>query len=253
MRTDYEQLARRYDEDRDQWSFVRDDIVEERLGPATPSMSLRVLDIGCGTGRWLAAQQAFFSDAPLTWIGLDPSTAMLGEASAKGIMNLVRAGAEAIPLPDATIDYVSSSYAFHHFADKERALDEVRRVLVEHGAFRINNIDPTAAGGWWLYEFFPETIAIDAARFWPATRIADALEARQFTVELTLDTGPQQLPASEALADAERRVVSQLALLDDASYARGLDRLRAVAAAPNATVTTTRSNLRLTAIRRADR
>jgi hypothetical protein len=44
-------------------------------------------------------------------------------------------------------------------------------------------------------------------------------------------------------------VVSELALLEDDAYARGLARLRYAAAAPSATVPTTRSRLQLTARR----
>jgi hypothetical protein len=48
---------------------------------------------------------------------------------------------------------------------------------------------------------------------------------------------------------AERRVVSQLAALDDEAYGRGLARLREVAATPGATVKNTHSRLALTARR----
>jgi SAM-dependent methyltransferase len=182
-------------------------------------------------------------------LGADPSSAMLAEALTKRIANIVRARAEDLPLDDTAVDYVVSSYAFHHFGDKDRALDEIGRVLTASGVFRIDNFEPTAADGYWVYEFFPETIAIDAVRFWPPARTADALETRGFTVEVNLDTDPGQIPAGDALADAERRVLSHLALLNDDAYARGLARLRHTAALPDATVPTTRSRIRVTARR----
>jgi ubiquinone/menaquinone biosynthesis C-methylase UbiE len=171
---------------------------------------------------------------------------MLAEAAAKNVAPLILAAAEAIPVADATLDYVVSGYCFHHFRDKDRALDEVTRVLSPGGVYRINNIAPEAAGGWWVYDFFPETMAIDATRFWPAAHIAEALESRGFSVAVDLAGGTHDVPAAEALADAERRVISQLAELDDAADDRGLARLRAHA---GATVTTTRSRLCLTARR----
>ena len=243
--TDYETLAARYDEDRAKWSFTRDEVIEELLAGGS---AVRVLDLGCGTGRWLAAQRDAYNGR-VDWLGADPSAAMLAEAQAKGLGHLVRAGAEALPFAEASLDYVVSSYCFHHFSDKERALDEICRVLSADGVFRINNIEPAAADGWWLYDFFPEAIAIDAQRVWPAPRIGAALEARRFSVDIQLDAGAHELPATEALADAERRVVSQLAVLDDAAYARGLALLREAASKPGATVTTTRSRLCLTARR----
>jgi hypothetical protein len=111
------------------------------------------------------------------------------------------------------------------------------------------NIEPTGAQGWWVYELFPETVAIDVARFWSPSRLAEALEARHLTVEVTLEAGLEEIPTSEALADADRRVVSELALLDDEAYERGLAELRRAAVDPTARVNTTRSRLHLTARR----
>lgn len=101
-----------------------------------------------------------------------------------------------------------------------------------------------------MYEFFPETVAIDAARFWPVDRIREALVARGLAVAVELDSGTSRIPATQALEEAERRVLSQLALLDDRSYASGLARLREVAGVGDATVTTCRSRLQVTARRR---
>lgn len=246
MRTDYERLAERYDEDRARWSVPKDAVV---TALAESRELLRVLDLGCGTGRWLDAQRGAFGDANIAWLGIDPSSGMLDEARTKGIANLMRGRAENLPLADAAVDYVVTNYAFHHFEDKERALDEIARVLTSPGVFGLNNMEPAAADGWWLYEFFPEAIEVDAARFWPADRIAGALEARAFDVDVNLDAGVGETAASEALAEAQRRVVSQLALLDDSSYERGLGRLREVAASPGATMTNPRSRLRLLARR----
>jgi SAM-dependent methyltransferase len=246
VRTDYEPLARRYDEDRAAWSLPRDDVIDELLASCP---IVRVLDLGCGTGRWLAAQRHFFGGSRVELLGADPSSAMLAEAHAKRITNIVRARAEDLPLSDTAVDYVASRFAFHHFSDKDRALDEVGRVLTASGVFRIDNFEPTAAYGYWVYEFFPETIAIDAARFWPPERTADALETRGFTVEVNLDADPGEIRAGDALADAERRVLSHLALLDDDAYARGLARLRHAAALPDATVPTTHSRIHVTARR----
>jgi len=242
----YEQVAARYDEDRERFSIPRDHIVDELIGSHP---AVRVLDLGCGTGRWLAGQREFFRDSRVTFLGADPSSAMLAEARAKGVVNLTRAQAEDLPLDEATIDYLACSYCFHHFSDKDRALEEIVRVLAPGGVVRMTNIEPTAAEGWWVYEFFPEAVAIDAARFWPPSRLAEALEAHGLTVEIRLDTGRAEIPASEALAEAERRVVSELALLGDRAYERGLAALRLAAEAPSATVTMTRSRLELTARR----
>jgi ubiquinone/menaquinone biosynthesis C-methylase UbiE len=248
--TDYEQLAGRYDEDRARWSVPRDAVIDELLAARGHA---RVLDLGCGTGRWLAAQHEAFGSRPVLLAGADPSTAMLAEARPKGLTGLVRARAEALPFADATFDYVASSYAFHHFVDKDRSLDEIGRVLSAGGILRVDNVEPAASQGWWVYAYFPETIAIDAARFWAPERIAAALEARGFIVDVEVHVDPQQVPAAEVLADAERRVISQLALLEDRSYAAGVERLRQIARAPDAVLTTTSARLSIRAVRAVPR
>ena len=93
----------------------------------------------------------------------------------------------------------------------------------------------------------PETIAIDAARFWAPARVADALEKRGFDVEVEVTPGVEKILGPERLVEAERRVVSQLALLDDEAYERGLARLREILARPDPTVATGGADLRVIA------
>lgn len=42
-----------------------------------------MLDVGCGTGSWLAAQARAFAERGASWFGVDPSDAMLARARAK--------------------------------------------------------------------------------------------------------------------------------------------------------------------------
>jgi SAM-dependent methyltransferase len=240
LATDYEELAERYDEDRARFGVEPDDIVLEFVASRRAA---RVLDVGCGTGTWLAAQRQVAPDA--RFCGADPSAGMLAVARRKGLTHLLRAGAERLPLAAAVADYVIANFTFHHW-DKEPALDEIRRVLVPGGVFRLNNIEPFTGSGSWVNEFFPETVAIDAARFWPPDRIADELRVRHFAVDVHVDSRSVETSAAEAVADAERRVISQLATLDDAAYERGLAALRR-AAEHGATFTGTAATLCLTA------
>ena len=221
-RTDYETIAASYDEDRKHWEIPPDDIV------ASGAVH-DVLDVGCGTGLWLSAQRGHFPDAKVRWGGLDASAAMLGKAKAKaGNVLFVHAIAEAIPFASSAIDYVYSSFAYHHFADKEAAFDEVGRVLRSGGTFRIRHIDPENMEGWWVYRFFPKTRELDELRFWTTAALRDALHRRGFDVDYGVEPEIRHSPAHEIVEEAERRVVSQLAILDDDAYRVGLDELRSV-------------------------
>jgi SAM-dependent methyltransferase len=229
VQTDYDQLAPRYDEDRKGIEHGHSPFVEGRLREG--ARGLAVLDLGCGTGRWLAAQLAHFVDLPVRWVGADPSAGMLAVArrNAPGA-ELVRAGAEAIPYPDAAFDLVCSTTSFHHFDDKERGLDEIVRVLRPRGEFHLGNIDPWGMRRWWPHVYFPEGWALDEARFWPVERLAAGLQRRGLRVSHELHASRQPTTPAVMLEIAERRVLSQLAALDDAAYARGLARLRELVA-----------------------
>ncbi len=90
-----------------------------------------VLEIGCGAApcaRWLAARGA-------NVVGLDVSAGMLAHAVAAMAgddrpVPLVRAGAEHLPLADASFDIVCSAFgAIPFVADSARVMREVARVL----------------------------------------------------------------------------------------------------------------------------
>ena len=88
-----------------------------------------VLDLGCGTGiatRQLASSQRFI-------IGCDPSCEMLKFALENRIPNTsyCLGRAEEIPFSDNTFDVITAFSAFHWmvFYDKEKSLQEIKRVL----------------------------------------------------------------------------------------------------------------------------
>lgn len=90
-----------------------------------------ILDVACGTGRTLAQLRVAFPDAEL--IGLDLSPYYLDEA--RSILGpdvaLVEGNAEAMPLPDASVDAIVSVYLFHELPRnaRRRVFAEMARVL----------------------------------------------------------------------------------------------------------------------------
>lgn len=229
LRTDYERIARLYDIDRAHWDIPTDPIVASLLDD--DGAGIRVLDVGCGTGLYLCAQREHFVGSPIMWHGIDASAQMLSHAATKAPdLPLAQARAEALPVRTGTVDYVYSSFAFHHFADKEAALDEIDRVIRARGSFRMRNMDPWDQPNWWLYKYFDGTWDNDEKRFWPASRIQAALERRGFEVDASVNIEHVSRTAADALEEAERRVISQLAILDDESFGGGIERLRTLPA-----------------------
>ena len=101
----------------------------------------RVLDVAVGTGL-VAREACIITGQPRSVIGLDVSEGMLAQARRLHSIGLVQARAEAIPLGDATVDFVSIGYALRHVADLERVFSELLRVLKPGGRLLIIEITP---------------------------------------------------------------------------------------------------------------
>lgn len=90
----------------------------------------RFVDLGCGLGAALAEAVA----AGCEVAGIDPSPSMVERASRRVPEADVRLGsAESIPFEDARFTAALSVSTFHHWADPEAGLVEVRRVLEPGG------------------------------------------------------------------------------------------------------------------------
>ena len=100
-----------------------------------PQAQGRVLEVGIGTGL----NMPFYDKSRVRYIiGVDPALAMHRLAAKRvaraGIdVELVGVEAETIPLDDASIDTVVSTYTLCTIPDPLAALREMRRVLAPHG------------------------------------------------------------------------------------------------------------------------
>jgi SAM-dependent methyltransferase len=91
----------------------------------------RILESGCGTGRWMA----FFERMGHHAFGVDDSSGALQVAHHhRPRMRLARGDVVASPYRDASFDVVFSSYVAEHFEDGPLALlREIHRVLKPNG------------------------------------------------------------------------------------------------------------------------
>jgi ubiquinone/menaquinone biosynthesis C-methylase UbiE len=117
----------------------------------------RILDLGCGTGRFSGALATRF-DAEV--VGIDPSIKMLDVARRKadgGRVQYKHGAAEAIPLPSSSVDMIFISMSFHHFGDSARATRECRRVLREQGKVFLRAGSREEIPSYPYVPFFPST------------------------------------------------------------------------------------------------
>jgi SAM-dependent methyltransferase len=108
-----------------------------------------VLDVGTGEGQ--VARRAVDLGATRV-VGVDPTTAQVVEAVARGGgPSYARAGAAALPFPDARFDAVVACLVFEHIEDVDGAIGEVARVLRPGGRFLFFLNHPllqTPGSGW---------------------------------------------------------------------------------------------------------
>jgi len=132
----------------DRWAATYDQSVLQRLyfGPVHSKMldllvqeGLKdppscIIDVGCGTGRLLRAASGRWPKVQL--FGVDPAEQMVVEATRLNPNVIFKiAPAESLPFLDQTADIVLSSLSFHHWANQEKGLQEIARVLRPGGLF----------------------------------------------------------------------------------------------------------------------
>ncbi|MFH8572928.1 class I SAM-dependent methyltransferase [Streptomyces sp. NPDC017993] len=109
-----------------------------------PATTRRILDLGAGTGK-LTRQ---LHERGLDTIAVEPDDQMRAELTRQLPDITVLAGsAEAIPLPDHSVDTVVAAQVWH-WVDAEHAMPEVARTLTPHGTLSLVWNIPDQREGW---------------------------------------------------------------------------------------------------------
>jgi len=221
----YDSVADQFDKryERSDYGPISRLLLEFAKGPRSGP----VLEVGCGTGHWLAE----IAGLKLPCFGLDPSRNMLETAARKQTgATIIQSVAEALPLADDSSARLFCINSFHHFQDKERFVAEAARVIRPGGTILILGLDPhNGLDEWWIYDYFPQVIEIDKARYPPTKDIRDMLERHGFTAcrtEVALHM-PIRIEARSALENGQldEGATSQTAVLTDGEYHKGMQRL----------------------------
>lgn len=225
METDYSKIASRYDDNK-----VRLKKVDHQIGEVLESKpgNIKVLDLACGTGKYLKVQSEYYRDAPIQWMGVDRSKEMIAIAAGKKInASFICCDAEDFSIaPDSSIDYIRNEYAWHHFTNHRAVLKNIYRMLKPGGHFKMVNICPEYMKDYWVYFYFPGTRLVDKARFINSRELYQSFIEQGFDVRIKVKTIINKANMSRILEEAENRDISQLTLISDKEYKTGLDKIR---------------------------
>ena len=161
-------------------------MVESLRGKSRP----RVLDVGCGTGRFLKQLAAAFPQARLYGVDLSPyylrrAHAVVGADAAE--LSLVAENAEALPFPDGYFDAVSCVFLFHELPKRARrkVMSEMARVVRPGGTVVVCDSTQMADSAELrvVLESFPQTYHEPYYKSYLRDDLADIARESGLTVE----------------------------------------------------------------------
>jgi cytosine/adenosine deaminase-related metal-dependent hydrolase/ubiquinone/menaquinone biosynthesis C-methylase UbiE len=145
-REGYRRWARSYDTELNPMLSLEKRYLEPML-PGAAGMD--VVDLGCGTGRWL---QILKDAAPRSLLGVDSSGEMLRQArrKLKGAARLVHADGSGVSLAPASADLVLASFLLSYVEDAQGLLSNARAALRENASLFLTDVHPetTSALHW---------------------------------------------------------------------------------------------------------
>lgn len=228
-RVDYNRISSTYDS---RYAKSRLQIIADALiGLATQIGARRVLEVGCGTGRWLED----FEQRGFQVFGADASLGMARKASDKiSTGAFAVAKANQLPFVGETFDLIYCVNAIHHFDSPRDFLRDAKALLTPAGAVSIVGIDPRQVHRWYFYDYFQETYANNLQRYPPLGDMVNWLIADGFDdVELvTLERFHSSWSGRDIFTDPflAKDSNSHLALLSQEAYDAGLKKIETAVA-----------------------
>jgi ubiquinone/menaquinone biosynthesis C-methylase UbiE len=126
----------------------------------TDLQNKRVLDLACGTGRWL---ETLTLQGGKSGAGVDCSIAMLRVGSKKSCITgrLARATSENLPFGTAVFDLAICSFALGHLPDLGSTLRELARVTRPRADVFVSDLHPDSYARGWRVGFRDQGSALE--------------------------------------------------------------------------------------------
>jgi SAM-dependent methyltransferase len=186
-----------------------------------------VLEAGCGTGRWIKSLYNY----PQNVFGLDYSLEMLKISKTdEPNLNILNANAICVPFKSKCVDLIFCVNAIHHFSNKEKFVNECRRVISDNGMLAVFGVDPHIDKHWYVYDYFDSVYENDLKRFPSLKLLKQLFEAEKFTnVQIkVVEEINNDIVGNDVFNDPflQKNHCSQLANLSEEEYERGIAKIK---------------------------
>jgi len=222
-KADYSSIASFYDKGRS----LSEQNIDLWLGLivkfARMSEGARVLDLGCGTGRFSIP---LVTKLHLHVTGADFSEEMLEKAREKDTAGLVQwnlEDAQCLTYPDSSFDVVFMSHLLHHVDSPHRVLGKCHRVLTATGVILIRYGAIEQIRDDVEHTFFPEVLAIDEARTPSVETVEKWLTDAGFNDIVSEEITQQTFDTTTAHLDmAQLKGTSVLTMISQEAFEKGI-------------------------------
>ena len=185
-----------------------------------------VINVGAGAGSYEPTDRHV--------IAVEPAAAMRAQRP-RHLAPAIDAVAERLPLDDGAVDAAMAMVTIHQWRDVDAGLRELRRV--SRGPVVVLTFDAPLLRDFWLYDYAPEIVEVEVARFPSIEHVATVLggEVDVLPVPIPHDCtdgfGEAYYARPEAfLREDVRAAQSGWVLTDPAAVRRGVERLAAALA-----------------------
>ena len=183
------------------------------------------LDMGSGTGRMTPSLADTFGGPAY---GVEPSDKMRAQARVHPAVTYAAGSAERIPLPDESCDAALLFFVWHHVADREAAVRELRRVVKPGGRLFVQlNFSDRMPDVWW-FRVNPEWREADRAQFPSQHEVTSQFAGAGWTLAARDQvTWPRSASLAEDAAKLRLRSVSMFELMSAEVIEEGFARIEA--------------------------
>lgn len=225
IKTNYNEIALTYDE-RYKVNYLTE-VEQSLLSIASENNVYKILEAGCGTGRWLKSLHKL----NIKLFGLDYSIQMLKIANdTNDIEGFVNADASNLPFKNNSFNMIFCINAIHHFPDKKKFFSDAASCLNVNGLLCIYSVDPHIDKNWYVYDFFDGVYEKDLIRF-PSlneTKNFCAMFNLQIEEQILVERVYNSRTGDEVFSDPflKKNMNSQLANLTEEEYNNGIEKIK---------------------------